>query len=206
MVQDPARRRGIDQETMVIRYPRTFSYLSRFEVPLRQRAAYRRYYRDSDPFWTMFNVSDFTFAEAKVVWREVGNEVDAAVIGTADCCGVAKPIIPDHTCILVACEEDEAHYLCAVLNSSPARLAIRNYVVLHPDPHVLDHIGIPQYSPKNEYHRSLARLSRQAHSAARREDQSELTRIEGDIDAIVGELWGLSAREMDEIKTSLREV
>ncbi|MCL6449792.1 MAG: N-6 DNA methylase [Acetobacteraceae bacterium] len=206
MTQDPSTRRGISREVMEARYPKAHSYLSRFEVLLRRRAAFRRYFKDADPYWSMFNVSLFTFAPWKVVWREVANEVEAAVVGRADVLGVAKPVIPDHTCILVDCaSEEEAHYLCAVLNSAPSRLAIKNYIVLHPDPHVLKHVSIPRFSPKNTAHVRLAELSQQAHEAAKQTEWQRVARIQGQVDRWAAALWGLTDEESAEIRRSLED-
>jgi len=36
--------------------------------------------------------------------------------------------------------EGGSHFICALLNSAPAQLAISGYIVLHPSPHILEHI------------------------------------------------------------------
>ncbi len=206
MTQDPKTRRGIAVETMEERYPKAHSYLARFEKILRGRAAYRRYFRETDPYWSMFNVSNFTFAPWKVVWREVANELDAAVIGSSTVGTLTKPVVPDHTCILADCESrHEAHYLCAVINSSPARLLIRNYIVLHPDPHVLSNVNVPKFSARNKVHLRLAELSELANAAAAAANFAEVKQIEEEVDLLVTKLWGLSDEELSEIKQSLEE-
>jgi hypothetical protein len=206
MAQDPATRRGVATDVMEKEYPKVHSYLSRFEKLLRSRAALKRYFKDDDPYWSMFNVSPFTFAPWKVVWREVGHEVDAAVIGKSFVGVDKKPVVPDHTCILAECEtSDEAHYLCAMLNSSPARLAIRNYIVLHPDPHVLKNINIQKYSEKDKRHARLSELSKSAHKAAQKGHADEVGKIEHEIDHLAAKLWGLSDDELAEIMQSLEE-
>lgn len=206
MAQDPQTRRGIAVEIMEREYPKTHSYLSRFEEILRSRPAFRRYFRETDPYWSMFNVSPFTFAPWKVVWREVANELDAAVVGLAAVHQLQKPVVPDHTCILVECRSRaEAHYLCALINSSPARLAIRNYIVLHPDPHVLNNIKVPRFGLKNELHVRLAELSEAAHRFTAEGDAAEVRRIEEEIDRCAAKLWNLSDEDLAEIKRSLEE-
>jgi len=212
MVQDPVKRRGIDEKEMQTRYPRTYGYLKRFESVLRQRAAFKRYFTRKDkngrtvetgPFYSMFDVGDYTFAPWKVVWREVSHTLDAAVASPHD----DKPTVADHTLITVECsQKEEAHYLCGVLNSSCARLAVRAYIVLHPDPHILEHIRIPRYDPSNPVHRRLAELSQAAHEAARRGDTMELQRIEAEIDRQAAQLWGLTEAELRAIQQSLREL
>ncbi|NQT47419.1 MAG: hypothetical protein HQ578_00435, partial [Chloroflexi bacterium] len=75
-----------------------------------------------------------------------------------------KVIVPDHTVVAISFQdEDEAHYVCALLNSNPAQLVVVGYVVLHPSPHILRNIRIPRYQQSEEIHKELAGLSRQCH-------------------------------------------
>ncbi len=212
MVQDPIKRRGMDEKELQTHHPRTYGYLKRFVPVLRQRAAFKRYFTrpvrggkvaETGPFYSMFNVGDYTFALWKVVWREVAHTLDAAVAPPHN----RKPTVPDHTLIAVECSgKEEAHYLCGVLNSSPARLAVQAYIVLHPDPHILERISVPRYDPNRAVHRRLAELSEQAHQATRREDAVELQRIEAEIDQQAAQLWGLNDAELRAIRQCLREL
>ncbi len=206
MAQDPETRRGIAVDKMEKKFPKVHSYLTKFGKMLRARPAFKRYFRDTDPLWSMFNISPFTFSPWKVVWREVANELDAAVIGKHAVGDSKKPVVPDHTCILVECDSaEEAHYLCAAVNSSPARLAIRNYIVLHPDPHVLNNINVPKFSKENRTHIQLAALSEAAHNATAKGDAAEVRKIEGEIDRAAARLWGLKDDDLAEIKRWLEE-
>ncbi len=201
MVQDPVKRRGIDEKELQTRYPRTYGYLKRFERVLRERASrgVSDMLKKGAPFYTMFAVGDYTFAPWKVVWREVAHTLDAAVAAPQG----RKPGVPDHTLILVECgSRQEAHYLCGALNSTPARLAVQAYIVLHPDPHILERVRIPRFDPQNAVHRRLAELSEQAHQAARRGDEATLRGIEAEIDQQAAQLWGLSQAELREIQVS----
>jgi hypothetical protein len=187
------------------RYPRAYSYLRRFEKVLQARRSrgVSDMLKKGAPFYTMFSVGDYTFAPWKVVWREVAHTLDAAVAPPHD----DRPSIPDHTLILIGCgDEDEAHYLCSVLNSAPARLGVQAYIVLHPDPHILERVCIPRFDPKNRVHQRLAELSAQAHEAARNDDALALTRVEAEIDRLAARLWGLTDQELAEIQRSLQEL
>jgi len=201
------RLKAIPEIEMQAEYPRAFAYLKHFEDMLQKRAALQRYFKADAPFYSIFNIGDYTFAPWKVVWREVANDLDAAVIGESNGMAGRKPVIPDHTCILVACENrKEAHYLCATLNSGPARLVIRNYIVLHPDPHVLDNVKVPKFSPTNRIHTRLAELSEAAHKAAAKGETAEVRQIEKQVDHWTVKLWGLTDEELAEIKRSLEEM
>ncbi len=204
MAQDPKTRTGISVPRMKRDYPKAYSYFVKFEKILRVRAAYRRYFTEDDAFWTMFNIGDYTFAPYKVVWREVSNDLDAAVIGPVKITEGRRPTVPDHTCILIPSEKkDQAHYLCAVLNASAVRLAIRNYIVLHPDPHILKNVRIPEFSERNRVHLRLAELSEAAHKAAASGDDAKVKSIRDEVDQVAAKLWNLTDEELAEIRLSL---
>ncbi len=204
MVQDPTTRRGIAAQTMETQYPKAHSYLAKFEALLRSRAAFRRYYRESDPYWSMFNVSPFTFAPWKVVWREQASELTVAVIGPVE----GRPVIPDHKLMMVESNSSaEAYYLCAALNSAPARLAVAAYAIqIQMNTHILENVAVPRFSPKDKVHLKLAELSEAAHQAAKENNQTELERLEGEIDLLAAKLWNLTTAELAEIKRSLEEM
>ena len=213
MVQDPVKRRGIDEKDLQTRYPRTYGYLKRFEKVLRERAALKRYFTRRDkgnrvtetgPFYSMFDVGDYTFAPWKVVWRYVASDFIVAVAGEED----GKSPVPNEKLMLVECnDKKEAHFLCAVLNSSPVRLTVRGFFVeTQIAPHVIQRIRIPRYNPKDPIHRRLAELSQRAHEAAQEEDTEKLRAIEAEIDQEAARLWGLTEEELKEVQLSLEEL
>jgi hypothetical protein len=216
MVQDPARRRGIEEHELQSGYPRAYGYLKKFEKMLRERAAFKRYFArkeksggivETGPFYSMFDVGDCTFAPWKVAWPNIASELKAAFISRLG----SKPVVPQHIVTLVASHsEREAHYICAVINSAPANFAARAYSQeggkSFGTPHILEHIRIPLFDPKNPVHQRLAELSAQAHEAARRDDTLALTRLEAKVDRLAARLWGLTDQELAEVQRSLQEL
>lgn len=219
MVQDPKTRRGLDETTIQHRWPKTWVYLKRFEKPLRERSAFKRYFTRKDargqtvetgPFYSMFNVGEYTFAPWKVVWRYVASDFIVAV-AASDC---GQPIIPNDKVMLVACASlAEAHYLCGVLNSSPVRFGVRSFFVeTQIAPHVIEQFHIPVFEAANPVHQSLARLSKQAQELAPaayngdKAAQTALRKVEDEIDQIAARLWGLTDVELQEIRQSLAEL
>lgn len=200
--------KAIPEDELAVRFPKTYTYLKHFEAELRTRSGYRRYFQKSDPFYSMFNVGDYTFAPYKVVWREVATRLDAAVSATSQGAVIGpKCTVPDHTLILVPCQEaDEAHYLSATLNSAPSRFLVQNYIVIHPDTHILESVRIPRYDPVNPTHRRLADLSQQAHAATAAGETDRVREIEAEIDRLAAQVWGLTEEELEEIRRSLEEL
>jgi methylase of polypeptide subunit release factors len=213
MAQDPKKRRGIDENEMKTRYPKTYMYLKGFEGVLRERAALKRYFMRKDkrgnaietgPFFSMFNISDYTFAPYKVVWREQASCLTASVVLPAK----ARPVVPDHKLMLVNCNSaEEAHYVCALLNSAPSGYAAISYAVeIQLDPHILQNVRLPRFNSEDKLHLRLAALSEEAHQGAKKSELSSVAKAEAEIDALSVHLWGLTPEELKDIQASLREM
>ncbi len=197
---------GIPETEMKRKHPKTYAYLKKFEPQLKKRSGYKQYFKLTDPFYSIYNVGPYTLSEWKVLWPEVGHTVRAGVCGPA-IVESEKPSLPDHTIVAVACDsKQEAHFICALLNSAPAQLAIRGYIVLHPSPHILEHISISRYQPKNEAHRLLARLSEQCHAAVAKDDAAKVSALEAEIDELAASTWGITSSELRTIQAALREM
>ncbi len=67
MMQDPVTRRGIEEKEIQLHYPKAWAYLKQFKDALTSRAAFSRYFNKDDPFYSMFDISDFTFSPYKVI-------------------------------------------------------------------------------------------------------------------------------------------
>ncbi|MGH9737567.1 MAG: Eco57I restriction-modification methylase domain-containing protein [Candidatus Acidiferrales bacterium] len=202
LTHEPTTRlKAIPERRMQTDYPKAFAYFKRFEDMLRKRAAFRRYFKEDAPFYSIFNIGEYTFSKWKVVWREQASGLTAAVVGPLK----HKVVIPDHKLMLVALETgDEAHYMCAALNSSPSRLVVASYAVdISMDTHILQNVHIPTFSEKNATHRKLAELSKVAHKAAASGDRGKVAIAEQEIDEAARKLWGLNDEEMEDIRGSL---
>ena len=173
LVQDLKTRRGIDEGKFLQAYPKTYAYLKRFEPHLRQRAAYRRY-QETAPFYSMYNVGEYTVAPHKVVWRRMDRLVRAAVLEPCEASLLGpRPILCQETCAMIATEsDDEAHYLAALLNSSIVGFLVQSHNVRggkgFGSPGMLEYLGIRRFDAQNADHQELARLSRAAHQAQAR--------------------------------------
>jgi len=159
----------------------------------------------------MFDVGTYTFDRYKVVWTRVGIDIKGAVVGSANVAGINKPIVPLETAVLVAFNELlEAHYFCAILNSSPWRFVITSTGVHGTggfgSPNVLRRARIPKFDPQNSLHLRLTELSEKAHELAKRNDSKALSNVEEEIDQRAAELWDITKTELEEIKRCLAEI
>jgi len=203
--QDPNTRMAYDENWMKINLPQTYAFFKQFERELWTRKS--QVVRDlmkKSAFYAMYAVANYTFAPFKVVWREQAAFLTTAVIGSVE----GKPIIPDHKLMLVPFDnEEEAHYVCALLSSSIAQFVVKSYVVeVSTSTHVLENIRISKYDFANPLHQELAALSQRAHELAAKDEKEKLRDVEEEIDEKAAQLWGLTGEELREIKRSLEEL
>ncbi len=195
--QDSQKRTGYDEDWLGSQLPLTYAYLAHFADRLRQRSGYQRYFR-SAPFYSVFNVGNYTFTPHKVVWPRIARQMTAAVIQT----GNERPIIPQETVTFVPCDSlDEAHYICALVNSTPFDFVAQSYSQRggksFGTPSILKRIRIPLFDAKNAIHGELAVLSQQAHVGEIASDK---------IDHLAAKLWTLTPIELSEMHDQLIEL
>ena len=201
---------GIPESEMKRRWPKTYAYLKQFEGDpkkpergtLRGRAtnAVRGPIEKGAPFYLMFAVGPYTMVEWKVLWPEVGHSVRASVSGPSTV-EQAKSSLPDHTIVSVSCgDESEAFFIAGMLNSSPAHVAAAAYIVLHPSPHIMKNIAVPQFKKRESHHTRLAELSRYCHAEAQHNNGDELVKLEAEIDEVAAKIWGISGNELKAIQ------
>ena len=213
MVQDPQNHTGYDEAWLKVQYPLTYAYLKKFEDMLRERSGYKKYFDSrKDSFYSMYDVAEYTFEPYKVMWRQMIETLDAVVTEPIFDAYVGQKVpVTQHVVTLVSFRErDEAHYFCALINTSVASLVSASYSTSKSfgTPTVLEFILIPKYNSQDSLHQSLVLLSQQAHQLATLGESSEkeLHQVKEEIDLRAAELWGLSKEELKDIQSSLKEI
>jgi hypothetical protein len=205
---------AISEATMKTNYPNTYKYLAEFRRELLGRSGYIQL-RQGHPFYIMGNTNQEIHTPIKVVWGRMGSRINAAVVGLSRNKSVGtKPVLPQETLTYVPLtDNNEAHYLCAVLNTTMVTLVARSYSVgkSFGSPHLLQQVAIPKFSAKDQIHLRLAELSHRAHELAAglaakpddKEAKRELEKVEDQIDHAAAKLWGLTDTELVEIRKAL---
>jgi len=196
MVQDPGESEPYPAQQMKKRWPRTYGYLTRFkEVLLSRGSKTVRQLAERTEFYAMFGIGEYTVANYKVVWKRMASDIVAAVISQHKTPFGYKTVIPtDTTSLFATARRSEAHYLCAVINSTPVREFIRSYSSAGRGfgaPSVMAHVGLPVFDPKNELHARLSRLSSTLHALKGKGRLDEMARLEEELDDCVCELLGI---------------
>jgi hypothetical protein len=152
----------------------------------------------------MYNVGPYTVSPYLVVWRYVSKTFKSAVLNPVDDEYLdEKNVIADHRLMLVGLEnEEEAHFICALLNSVFSRTIVERYTVdTQISTHVLENISVPKYDEENPVHQELAELSKKAHE----KDSSEDSEIMAQINLKAGKVWGISEEEARRVQEILEK-
>lgn len=212
-MHDPKKRIGYDERWVKVNFPKTYGYLKGFEDAIRERSSgVVRQLMEKGPFYSMYAVGKYTFSPYKVVWNRMGSKLGACVISSvSDEFLGEKIILPSEVITFIPTEdENEAHFICAVLNSSVVDLAIRSIAgdtKSFGTPKIIEEtIRIPKFDANNEIHSKLAELSKKAHEFAPKGEEKMLREVEEEIDREVARLFGLNEDEVKEVKEALRVV
>jgi hypothetical protein len=200
ITQDKNTRKGFAESEMRSRWPRTFGYLTIFKNNLLNRASYKKYHRDvGNSFFSQYNIADYTFANYKVVWKRMSNDLFAAVITQFKTPFGFKTIIPTDTTSSIATDnEEEAHYICAIINSTPVREFIKSFSSAGRGfgaPSIMKYICIPKFDPKNNLHNRLSELSLTLHKLKSEDAVDEIADLERNLDIVVMELFDIKHRK-----------
>lgn len=208
---NPQNGQPLSMTKMKTKHPGTFSFLQSFEQQLKARAI-QRLWGKGKPFYSMYDIGSYSFAPYKLVWKEIAGKIAGKGMFSAAVCGTepdellgTKRVIPDHKLMFVPFEnESEAHYVAAVLNSSPARLVVAGYTIETAiSTHVVKNVKVPNYKPNNPVHKQLSQLSKEAHRLVTEGKVEQLRKVEEEIDTQVAKLYGLTNEDLKEIKKSL---
>ena len=134
--------RPIEEPRMRAEYPMAFDYFERFRDFMLARPHYRQHFQKTGkPYWSMYNVGPYTFAEHRVAWPEQTSKFTAARL--------APGHIADAKLATVAVgSEAEAQHVERFLNSERVRAFIDSYAVrTQISTHVMRYVRVPPFTP-----------------------------------------------------------
>ena len=199
LTQDPQKREPYPEEIMKRNWPRTYGYLTRFQDILLSRASKPlRQLAERTAFYAVFGVANYTVERYKVVWKRMTSDLIATVISQFKTPFGFKTIIPLETTALIATNNEvEAHYVCAIINSTPVREFIKSFSSPgrgFGTPSVMNHVGIPKFDSENELHQKLAQLSKTLHGLKAENKLDEVACLEKEVDDSVRKLFGIESK------------
>jgi SAM-dependent methyltransferase len=196
--QDPGTRKPYSATHLKSELPRTYAYLDEFrEILLSRGSSTVRQLAERTEPWAMFGIGGYSFAPFRVVWRRMASDLVAAVVSDWHTPFGNRPVLATETTSFVPLEnEDEAHFLCALLNSSIVRSYVKSFSSSGRGfgaPSILSRIRIDRYDPTNPAHRELSQLGRQAQVKAQADPLSTDSAVATKIDRAVAGLYAIDA-------------
>jgi len=182
--------RGIEESVLKTKYSLTYKWLFYFKKLLYETRVRSGKFFDPKqfPWYRLDNVGEYTFKPYKVLWKEQSQEMKCVVVSNISDQYVSNKIVVTDSKVLSVSLNDkyEAHYLCAVLNSSDIEAIVQGYTInTNRGIDIVKNINIPEYNKNDNDHKSLAELSIDAHDAYTGGRMDKLNDIQKKIDAIV---------------------
>lgn len=194
--QDPKKQKPFSEDWMLKNTQLTHAYLKQFEEILHKRAS--RALKDlaqKTEFYAILGVGEYTFAKYRVTWKRMASKISAVVLSSIKTDIGIKPLISTETTAFMPVDnKDEAHYLCAILNSDLVNSFISSFSAAgrgFGTPSVMENLAIPKFDSNNKIHQKLAELSEEAHNRVKR--GADISGLEKEINSEVKKLWNIKS-------------
>ena len=191
---------GISEQTLKQKYPRTYKWLYYFhDLLLSTRIRSGKFFdKEKHPWYRLDNVGPYTFSKYKVLWQEQAHAMRSCVVSTIyhEALG-EKVVLTDSKVLFLSFDsEDEAYYVCGILNSENIEVVIQNYTInTNRGIDIVNNIRIPQFSEDNELHKNIAYYSKLAHKAYIQKDTPQIKVCEDKINEIVPLVFNMNNSE-----------
>jgi SAM-dependent methyltransferase len=186
--------RGINENELKTKYNKTYNWLFYFkDLLLETRIRSGKFFVENKyPFYRLDNVGDYTFKPFKVLWREQSRVMTATVVSNIDddYLGI-KNVVTDSKVLFVSFDnEEEAHYLCGILNSRIIGDIIEAYTIdTQRGVDIVKNINIPRYNSSTSDHIKMVELSKKAHHLYLAKDKNGIAQIEEKLEVLTPKLF-----------------
>mgnify|MGYP001137404907 CR=1 FL=1 len=199
----PPKWNYIPEPIMRKRFSESHSYLERFHHKLRERTLYSE---SRGPFYVILEISKAKVGNWKVAWADISTRLRACAMPLTikeELLGEKQVLVDTTVRFVNLSDEDEAYYLCGVLNSAPANTF--TYQFARPKGGApfrgftmwsVAILPVPQYSRTSATCKDLVQLAKQATECASRHSVSRVTEIEEQVNIRVARLYDLSDKEL----------
>ena len=178
----PHYKYGIPEEELAKECPETYQWLDFYhDELLKTRIQNGKFFNpNTQPFYRLDNVGEYTYSPYKVLWKEQTGSMAAVVVSTyynsipnpnPNIFSEDKPIVVDSKVLMLdVYDEAEAYYVCGIINSPNVTAVIDGYAVsTNRGVDVLKYVAIPKFDKNNKLHASISNLSKNIHNLAKEE-------------------------------------
>jgi hypothetical protein len=153
-----------NEDKLQNQYPQTYEYLSGHRKRLEDRSSA---WLKEGPFYNIFGLGEYTWADYKVVWCRLGFKPDFTVISETDDPDLGtKMVVPgDHYMFIPTDSKYEAHFLCALLNSALYQRSLKDIATegkASLSKTAISQLELPEWT-ETERTKQVAELSMEAH-------------------------------------------
>jgi len=194
--QDPAKRLPYPESWMTTHVPLTYAYLRKFkDILLSRGSKVVRELAQETEFYAMYGIGEYTFEKYRVVWKRMASKMVAVVLSRLRTpFGLKTAISTDTTSFFSVDDENEAHYLCGILNSDVVNEYIRSFSSPGRGfgaPSVMNQLAIPQFNGNNRIHIKIAELSHKAHNLVTQ--KKEIGKLQNNLNEAIEKLWNIKS-------------
>ncbi|MHA1982772.1 MAG: N-6 DNA methylase [Candidatus Hodarchaeales archaeon] len=173
-------------------YPFAYIYFTLIEQELRNRKSYQGKSKNL-PFYIMYGNTDM-ITGYKVCWNRISSSIDAVVLENYNDPFIGnKQPVPQETVVYINTGDNlqEAHFLCAILNSQLFNESISTIKITGSKsfgtPDILNYVNIPAFDPNDALHKQVAELSMKIHEVIQKDEK--INRFEIRINDLVTKIF-----------------
>lgn len=155
---------------------------------------------ETQPYYRLDNVGEYTYAPYKVLWKEQTGSMAAVVVGSyfqsipnadRNLFSADKNIVVDSKVLMLGLLDfDEANYVCGILNSKDVVNVIDSYAIsTNRGVDVLKYLAIPKYNSAKVTHKNISKLSKDIHTEMRDSKPEGIQQLEKELNAEVRKLF-----------------
>lgn len=197
---DSANKYGIPEVELAAKAPETYKWLNYYHDQLLEtRIQNGKFFnKDTQPFYRLDNVGEYTYSPYKVLWKEQTGSMSAVVVSTYKesipnyddtLFSSDKVIVVDSKVLMLSLENEmEAYYVCGIINSPNVTKVIDGYAIsTNRGVDVLKNVAIPKFDINNELHLNIAKISKEIHQKAK--EKLSISTFENILEIAVHELF-----------------
>ncbi|MCM1222647.1 MAG: N-6 DNA methylase [Lachnospiraceae bacterium] len=156
--------------------------------------------KNTQPYYRLDNVGEYTYAPYKVLWKEQTGSMSAVVVGSylesipnadENLFREDKTIVVDSKVLMLGLDNpSEAYYVCGIMNAEDVVKVIDGYAIsTNRGVDVLKYLAIPKFEKDNKLHQDIASLSKKIHLQFKANEIEEIDKLERELNALVRNLF-----------------
>lgn len=155
---------------------------------------------NTQPYYRLDNVGEYTYAPYKVLWKEQTGSMSAVVVGSylesvpdadENLFSEDKTIVVDSKVLMLGLENaEEAYYVCGIINAEDIVKVIDGYAIsTNRGVDVLKYLAIPEFDSHNQIHMEIVKYSKKIHDEFKRNSNASVRELEEQLNVVVREIF-----------------